>query len=76
MTKADLVLAGDKRVLINGEPPRVDIRIVADDNYKDILEVFKAIKAWDVKRYIEGSGELMPYPIRRSIGDFLNQHEV
>jgi len=32
-----LTKAGDERVLINGVPPKVDCRIVAEDNYKILL---------------------------------------
>lgn len=74
MKRAEVIKAGDKKLLINNEPPKVDCRVVADDNYNEILEVFKEIRSWDIKRYINGSGELMPQPIRKNIADFLEQH--
>ncbi len=74
MRRAGVIKAGDKKLLINNEPPKVDCRVVADDNYNEILEVFKEIRNWDVKRYINGSGELMPQPIRKKVADFLEQH--
>ena len=74
MRRAEVIKAGDKKLLINNEPPKVDCRVVADDNYNEILEVFKEIRSWDVKRYINGSGELMPQPIRKKVAGFLEQH--
>ena len=47
MRRAEVIKAGDKKLLINNEPPKVDCRVVADDNYNEILEVFKEIRSWD-----------------------------
>jgi hypothetical protein len=76
MTKAALIKSGDKRLLINEKPPKVDCRVVAEDNYNDILQTFKEIRTWDVKRYVNGSGELMPIEIRKKIAEFLDEHGI
>jgi len=76
MTKAALIKSGDKRLLINEKPPEVDCRVVAEDNYNDILQTFKEIRTWDVKRYVNGSGELMPIEIRKKIAEFLDEHGI
>lgn len=34
MTKPKLIKAGDERVLLNGEPPKVDCRVVAEELYQ------------------------------------------
>ena len=75
MTKAELIKAGDKRLLINGVPPKVDCRVVAEDNYQEILETLKEIRAWDIQNYVNGNGVLMPQTIRQKIQIFLEQHD-
>lgn len=74
MRQAELIKAGDNKLLINNEPPKVDCRVVADDNYNEILQVFKEIRSWDIKRYMDGSGELMPLHIRKKVAEFLEKH--
>lgn len=34
MTKPKLIKAGDERVFLNGEPPKVDCRVVAEELYQ------------------------------------------
>jgi len=36
--------AGDMRVLVNGRPLRVDFRIIAEENYQELLDTLKAKK--------------------------------
>jgi 5'(3')-deoxyribonucleotidase len=76
MTKTALIKSGDKRLLINEKPPEVDCRVVAEDNYNDILQTFKEIRTWDIKRYVNGSDGLMPIEIRKKIAEFLDEHGI
>lgn len=41
--KPILIKAGDKTVLLNGNPPRVDCRVVAESYYQDMLNHIKNI---------------------------------
>jgi hypothetical protein len=75
MKRAYVIKAGDKKLLLNGEPPKVNCMVVAEDNYNEILKAFKDIRDWDIKRYINGSGELLPQAIRKCIADFISQHD-
>lgn len=74
MKIAAKIKAGDKKLLINGSPPRVDCRVVAEDNYQEILQTFQKIKEWDISEYVNGNERLLPYPIRKVIFNFLRQH--
>ena len=37
MIEPILIKAGDTRVLLNGHPPKVDCRVVSEENYKQLL---------------------------------------
>lgn len=77
MRKAELVRAGSNAVLVNGSPLPWDFRVVADNNYQDILQTFKEIRDWDIKRYLNGDeNNLIPLDLRRKIQDFLEQHNL
>lgn len=41
MTHPILIKAGDDRVKINGQPPLVDCRILAEQNYQAMMSIFK-----------------------------------
>ena len=43
-TKPKLIKAGNTSVLINGNPPLVDIRIVAEDLYKKLEVIYENAK--------------------------------
>ena len=55
--KPILIKAGDKTILINGHPPKVDIRVVAEDYYQkmnkklpkaiELLEALGIILIWN-----------------------------
>ena len=42
MTEPKLIKAGDKRVLLGYAkmPPKVDVRVIAEDNYQELKKVF------------------------------------
>lgn len=37
MTEPIALKAGDKRIKINGEPPKADCRIIAEENYQKFI---------------------------------------
>ena len=48
-----LIKKGDKRVLLNGKPPRVDCRIIAEDTFQEMFLVYlekRTIEIQDLRK--------------------------
>jgi len=45
MIEPILLKAGDARLKINGQPPLVDCRVIAEENYQDLIEKANRLEA-------------------------------
>ena len=72
-----LIKAGCTDVLlgkINPQPPKVDCRVWAEDNYQEVVQMLWEVRSKDIERYINGDSPLLPQHLRKKIHDFLSSN--
>lgn len=76
MKLPELIKAGDKRVLLGilSSPPKVDCRVISEDNFQEIANILKEIRGLDIQGYFAGQ-KLLPQETRIKIHNFLKELE-
>lgn len=76
MTLPQLIKAGDKRVSLGilASPPKVDCRVIAEDNFQEIATILKDIRVLDIQGYFNGQ-KLLSQETRIKIHNFLTALE-
>ena len=74
----ELIKSGDDRVKLGAFNylPKVDCRVVAEDNFQELIALLKDIKEVDILGFVNGQKGLLPHFIRRQIHQILLQVET